>query len=195
MQATGKVNKGIRDTLRSDSAMFMAYNNGISTIAEQVVIDENDSKEDFIIIKELVGWQIVNGGQTTASIYAAFQNKVDLSNVNVQMKLTVIKSTEQMDSVISNISKFANSQNKITMSDLVQMKISISNWNSFQGECIYLSKRASLLNGGFTKEQEVSTALKLIDSLQRLQSESTRSKTLKINVFLKRLRQNVLCVG
>lgn len=117
LQATGKVNKGIRDTLRSDSAMFMAYNNGISTIAEQVVIDENDSKEDFIIIKELVGWQIVNGGQTTASIYAAFQNKVDLSNVNVQMKLTVIKSTEQMDSVISNISKFANSQNKITMSD------------------------------------------------------------------------------
>lgn len=117
LQATGKVNKGIRDTLRSDPAMFMAYNNGISTIAEQVVIDENDSTDDFIIIKELVGWQIVNGGQTTASIYAAFQNKVDLSNVNVQMKLTVIKSTEQMDSVISNISKFANSQNKITMSD------------------------------------------------------------------------------
>lgn len=117
LQATGKVNKGIRDTLRSDPAMFMAYNNGISTIAEQVVIDENERSNDFIIIKELVGWQIVNGGQTTASIYAAFQNKVDLANVNVQMKLTVIKSDEQMDSVISNISRFANSQNKITMSD------------------------------------------------------------------------------
>lgn len=117
LQATGKVNKGIRDTLKSDPAMFMAYNNGISTIAEQVVVEESESTEDFIIIKELKGWQIVNGGQTTASIYAAFQNKVDLSNVNVQMKLTVIKSTEQMDAVISNISKFANSQNKITMSD------------------------------------------------------------------------------
>lgn len=117
LQATGKVNKGIRDTLRSDPAMFMAYNNGISTIAEQVVIDENDSTEDFIIIKELVGWQIVNGGQTTASIYAAFQNKVDLSNVNVQMKLTVIKSDEQLDNIVSNISRYANSQNNITMSD------------------------------------------------------------------------------
>lgn len=117
LQATGKVNKGIRDTLRSDPAMFMAYNNGISTIAEQVIIDENESTDDFIIIKELVGWQIVNGGQTTASIYAALQNKVDLSNVNVQMKLTVIKSDEQMDTLISNISRFANSQNKITMSD------------------------------------------------------------------------------
>ncbi len=117
LQATGKVNKGIRDTLRSNPAMFMAYNNGISTIAEQVVIDENESTDDFILIKELVGWQIVNGGQTTASIYAAFQNKVNLSNVNVQMKLTVIKADEQMDTVISNISRYANSQNKITMSD------------------------------------------------------------------------------
>lgn len=117
LQATGKVNKGIRDTLRSDPAMFMAYNNGISTIAEKVVIDDNDSTNDFIIIKELIGWQIVNGGQTTASIYAAFQNKVDLSNVNVQMKLTVIKSDEQIDIVIGNISRYANSQNKITMSD------------------------------------------------------------------------------
>ncbi|MBR5710242.1 MAG: AIPR family protein [Thermoguttaceae bacterium] len=117
LQATGKVNKGIRDTLRSDPAMFMAYNNGISTIAENVVIDENESSGDFITIKELVGWQIVNGGQTTASIYTALQNKVDLSNVNVQMKLTIIKSDEQMDTVISNISRYANSQNKITMSD------------------------------------------------------------------------------
>ena len=117
LQATGKVNKGIRDTLRSHPTMFMAYNNGISTVAEQVVIDENESTSDFVVIKELIGWQIVNGGQTTASIYNALQNKNDLSNVNVQMKLTVIKSDEQVDEVIGSISRFANSQNKITMSD------------------------------------------------------------------------------
>ncbi len=117
LQATGKVNRGIKDTLKSDPAMFMAYNNGISTIAEQIVVDESDSTEDFIVIKELIGWQIVNGGQTTASIYAAFQNKVDLTNVNVLIKLTVIKSDGQMTKVINNISKYANSQNKITMSD------------------------------------------------------------------------------
>lgn len=117
LQATGKVNKGIKDTLKKDPEMFMAYNNGISTIAEDVVIDEDESTDDFIVIKELVGWQIVNGGQTTASIYVAFQNKVELENVNVQMKLTVIKSDEQMNTIISNISRYANSQNKITMSD------------------------------------------------------------------------------
>lgn len=117
LQATGKVNRGIKDTLKRDPAMFMAYNNGISTIGEKIVIDENESTDDFVMIKEIVGWQIVNGGQTTASIYVALRNKLDLSNVNVQMKLTVIKSDEHMDTVISNISKYANSQNKITMSD------------------------------------------------------------------------------
>lgn len=117
LQATGKVNKGIKDTLKTAPEMFMAYNNGISTIAESIVIDEDESTDDFIVIKELLGWQIVNGGQTTASIHAAFQNKVDLKNVNVQMKLTVIKSDDRMNEIISNISKYANSQNKITMSD------------------------------------------------------------------------------
>lgn len=117
LQATGKVNKGIKDTLKTDPEMFMAYNNGISTIAEDIVIDEDESTDDFIVIKELIGWQIVNGGQTTASIYNAYQSKVELENVNVQMKLTVIKSDEQMNTIIGNISKYANSQNKITMSD------------------------------------------------------------------------------
>lgn len=117
LQATGKVNKGIKDTLKTDPEMFMAYNNGISTIAESIVIDEDESTDDFIVIRELIGWQIVNGGQTTASIYNAYQSKVELENVNVQMKLTVIKSDEQMNTIIGNISKYANSQNKITMSD------------------------------------------------------------------------------
>lgn len=117
LQSTGKVNRGIRDTLKSNPDMFMAYNNGISTIAEQIVIDENKSTENIIVVKELIGWQIVNGGQTTASIYVALQNKTPLDNVNVQMKLTVIKDTNKMDEVICNISKYANSQNNITMSD------------------------------------------------------------------------------
>lgn len=117
LQATGKVNKGIKDTLKNNSSMFMAYNNGISTIAEEIEIDEEKSNDEIITVKELVGWQIVNGGQTTASLYNAMQNKVLLDNVNVQMKLAVIKNPECMDEVVSSISKYANSQNKITMSD------------------------------------------------------------------------------
>lgn len=117
LQATGKVNRGIRDTLKNNPDMFMAYNNGISTIAEGIVADSVSNDGTVIRVKELIGWQIVNGGQTTASIYTALQNKVSLDNVNVQIKLTIVKDINRMGEVVSNISKYANSQNNITMSD------------------------------------------------------------------------------
>lgn len=117
LQATGKINKGLKETLEKESEMFMAYNNGISTIAENVIIDKDNSDENVITIKELSNWQIVNGGQTTASIYKALQNKIPLENVSIQMKLTIIKNKEKLEEIIKNISKYANSQNKINMSD------------------------------------------------------------------------------
>ena len=117
LQATGKVNKGIKSSLASEPQMFMAYNNGISTIADSIEVEEESTSDRIITVNEITGWQIVNGGQTTASIYNAFQNKLPLDQVFVQMKLTVIKSSEQAEEIIHNISKYANSQNKINMSD------------------------------------------------------------------------------
>lgn len=117
LQATGKINKGIRDSLKNEPDMFMAYNNGISTIAESIEIDEKMSTDNFVVIKSIVGWQIVNGGQTTASIYNAYKGKVDLSKVSVQMKLAVIKAEDKTNEIVANISKYANSQNPIKMSD------------------------------------------------------------------------------
>ena len=117
LQATGKVNKGIRHSLINEPEMFMAYNNGISTIADSIVIDEDKSNDLTVLIKEITGWQIVNGGQTTASIYNALQNKYDLSHVYIQVKLSVINNSEKSSEIAANISKYANSQNKINMSD------------------------------------------------------------------------------
>lgn len=117
LQATGKVNKGIKVSLANEPEMFMAYNNGISTVADSIVVDEEQSTGDLVTITEITGWQIVNGGQTTASIYNAFQAKLPLDAVNVQIKLSVIKAKEQAEDIIHNISKYANSQNKINMSD------------------------------------------------------------------------------
>lgn len=117
LQATGKVNKGIKSSLSKEPEMFMAYNNGISTIADSIEVDEKKSGNGIVSIKEITGWQIVNGGQTTASIYNAYQNKLPLDAVNVQVKLSVIKDQEWSAEIVSNISKYANSQNKINMSD------------------------------------------------------------------------------
>lgn len=117
LQATGKVNKGIKASLVSEPQMFMAYNNGISTVADDIDIDESQSNGDVVSITKITGWQIVNGGQTTASIYNAYKSKLPLDQVNVQIKLSVIKKKDQAEDIIHNISKYANSQNKINMSD------------------------------------------------------------------------------
>lgn len=117
LQAIGKVNKGIKVSLANEPQMFMAYNNGISTVAESIVVDEGRSNGDIVNITEITGWQIVNGGQTTASIYNAYKAKLPLEQVNVQIKLSVIKQKDRAEEIIHNISKYANSQNKINMSD------------------------------------------------------------------------------
>ena len=118
LQVKGNVNKGMRDTLRDEPDMFLAYNNGISVTAESVDIirDENGKPS----IKRIRDMQIVNGGQTTASIFNAKNDKksdVDLSNVFVQMKLSVIQSADAMDEIVPRISTFANTQNKIQVAD------------------------------------------------------------------------------
>ncbi|HEX4307226.1 MAG TPA: AIPR family protein [Solirubrobacterales bacterium] len=115
LQAAGKVNRGIRDTLRSEPNRFLAYNNGISATASSVRFTTGaDGAQAIAGVTDL---QIVNGGQTTASVHRAKETGVDLSSVAVQAKLTVI-SPERLDEIVPLISRFANSQNKVSEADL-----------------------------------------------------------------------------
>lgn len=117
LQVKGGVNRGIRDTLREEPDMFLAYNNGISVTAESVEIvrDENGKPS----IKRIRDMQIVNGGQTTASIFYAKNDRkiaVDLSQVFVQMKISVIHSAEIWTRSSQNFD-LCNTQNKIQVAD------------------------------------------------------------------------------
>lgn len=120
LSAAGKVNKGIRDTLRDDPDKFVAYNNGIVIVADEIGLGKSPDGGSGIIW--LKGMQIVNGGQTTASIY--FYKKKDpsinLENVRVPAKIIILKKSDLVDeeSLISNISRYANSQNSVKQSDL-----------------------------------------------------------------------------
>lgn len=114
---TGKYNKGIKDTIREKPQMFLPYNNGITATAENV---ETAVIDNQLYLTKLLDFQIVNGGQTTASLFHT-QKKfkdADLSKVFVQMKLTVIKDVEQKNIEVPNIARYANSQNKVTELDL-----------------------------------------------------------------------------
>ena len=115
LQFKGKVNKEIRKTLREKPDMFFSYNNGISTTASEIETKEIDG---MLYITRLFDWQIVNGGQTTASIAASLTDReVDLSKVFVPMKISVIRDSEHDDDIIKSISISANSQTAIKNSD------------------------------------------------------------------------------
>jgi len=114
LQARNKVNRGIRDTIRDDPSMFFSYNNGLTATAETVEIAEMG---EGLFLMSATNFQIVNGGQTTASIHAARKLAPEqLKGVFVQMKLSVVPA-DRAEQVVPSISQFANSQNKINAAD------------------------------------------------------------------------------
>ncbi|MGG0836973.1 AIPR family protein [Bacillus paralicheniformis] len=133
LQARGGTNKGIRNTLKDkrQREFFVAYNNGVSSVAKAGDIEQIGNSKLYKI-KTLTSWQIVNGGQTTASIHQAYKNNVDLEGVYVQIKLTILDISGEIekqdlrvdrhsleDEMIAKISEYANTQNKINKSDLL----------------------------------------------------------------------------
>jgi hypothetical protein len=114
LQARGNVNKGIRNTIINEPQMFFAYNNGITATAQEVEVCQGDTGLEITRIKDL---QIVNGGQTTASLFHTNQkDKISLEGIFVQMKLSVIDS-EQSETIVPKISEYANTQNRVNAAD------------------------------------------------------------------------------
>ena len=111
------VNLGMRKTLTKDPEKFIAFNNGLTITASN---KEIETIKDKIYIKSLSDFQIVNGGQTTASIYFSQKDGIDVSKVKVMAKINVAKnvSEEDLNELISSISEFSNSQSKVTNVDL-----------------------------------------------------------------------------
>lgn len=120
LTATGKVNKGIADTLKRTPERFMAYNNGIVLVADEMHLGQTGNGSPGILW--LKGMQIVNGGQTTASLYFTKKKvpETDLSRVRVPAKIILLRSSDPAgeEGLISDISKYANSQNAVKLSDL-----------------------------------------------------------------------------
>ncbi len=114
LQARGKVNRGIRTTIEHDPNMFFAYNNGITATAESI---KTAAGPEGLMLTSMRNFQIVNGGQTTASIHAALRNpNANLDDVFVQMKLSIVDH-EVAQTVVPKISEFANSQNRVSAAD------------------------------------------------------------------------------
>ncbi len=110
----GNVNKGIRKTIQDARHLFFAYNNGIAATAVAVKVDGAGGMARITEVSDL---QIVNGGQTTASVLRARkQDGLPLDGVAVPMKLTVV-ARDQAHDLIPRIAEYANTQNKVAIAD------------------------------------------------------------------------------
>lgn len=116
LSARGKVNRGIQSTLANQPDMFLAYNNGLTTTATGVEMVEDSGGTR---IRTLHNWQIVNGGQTTASLahFIRGAGTRDVDDVYVAMKLVTVE-PETASEMVASISRFANSQNAVSEADL-----------------------------------------------------------------------------
>lgn len=110
----GNVNKGIRKTIQDVPHLFFAYNNGIAATAADVKVDSSGGVARITGVSDL---QIVNGGQTTASVLRARkQDGLSLDGVAIPMKLTVV-AREKGHDLIPRIAEYANTQNKVAVAD------------------------------------------------------------------------------
>lgn len=118
LSVRGKVNKSIQNTIKNYPEMFFAYNNGIAATASEI---DTKTTQDGLKITRINDLQIVNGGQTTASIAntlltARKDENVDISRLFVPMKISVLDHS-MSERIIPKISEYSNSQNKVDASD------------------------------------------------------------------------------
>ncbi|MEQ8588593.1 MAG: AIPR family protein [Thalassobaculaceae bacterium] len=115
LQAKTKVNRGIIETISGAPERFFAYNNGLTVTASG--IETRSGADGSLGIAGIRDMQIVNGGQTTASVlYAKDLRRAELGEVFVQMKLSVVD-PEHVEEIVPKISRFANTQNRISEAD------------------------------------------------------------------------------
>jgi hypothetical protein len=116
LQLRGKVNQSIRKTIIEEPEMFLAFNNGLSITASGLELEDcGDGTVNLISAQDL---QIVNGGQTTGSIFrASRKDKVNPVELLVPVKITEILSDGDVEKIAPRISQSANNQNKVNIAD------------------------------------------------------------------------------
>lgn len=115
LQLRGNVNKGIRSTIINEPSRFLAYNNGITATVESLKC--HITGEGHLEITHLTGFQIVNGGQTVATIHSAGKkDNAPLQDILVQAKISEVKEA-LMEELVPRISRYANTQNRINEAD------------------------------------------------------------------------------
>ena len=115
LQGRKSVNAELRRTLVDYPSMFLAFNNGIVATVDGVEL--GDAIQGSLSLRKLQGLQIVNGGQTTASLHRARRkDAVSLEGVSVPIKIIKVGGAD-LSEMVASISRAANRQNTVQLAD------------------------------------------------------------------------------
>jgi hypothetical protein len=115
IQGRKSVNAELRRTISDQPSMFLAYNNGIVATVDEIDVVPNG--HGGAGIRFLRGLQIVNGGQTTASLHRAQRkDHLNLDHVGVPVKIIKVGGADLSD-MVASISRAANRQNTVQLAD------------------------------------------------------------------------------
>ncbi|MFK4536374.1 hypothetical protein ABIA00_004557 [Bradyrhizobium ottawaense] len=115
LQGRKSVNAELRRTIADRPSMFLAYNNGIvATVDDLEIVNDSAGRPS---IRSLKGLQIVNGGQTTASLHRARRKEsLNLGTVAVPIKIIKVGGAD-LGEMVASISRAANRQNTVQLAD------------------------------------------------------------------------------
>ncbi|HYG15986.1 MAG TPA: AIPR family protein [Bacteroidia bacterium] len=131
-----QVNKGIAKTIDEQPERFGLYNNGITIVVEDFKIIESDKYE-------LTEPYIVNGCQTTKTIWNELKKKIDSGGTGINKELDeykerlnkgilvvkIVKVGSDGEELLINTTKFTNSQNSVGQKDFLALEKDFRNWS------------------------------------------------------------------
>lgn len=108
VKKSGNINHGIKETAKSEPTNFAIYNNGITVLTNNYVVDTTSNT----IVANGVG--IVNGGQTTGAVGEMPSEDVSgLQDARVMARFVTCTDP----TVLENIVRYNNTQNKVEATD------------------------------------------------------------------------------
>ena len=137
----GKINKGIQETLRNNPELFGLYNNGITIVVTNFMIDGDGNIE-------LLDPFVVNGCQTTKTIWEICYEKLEAGGTGVSPELEewreraskgvvitkIVKVGDYGEEVERAITRYTNSQNAVREKDFLALTTDFRTWASLMAD-------------------------------------------------------------
>jgi hypothetical protein len=137
----GKVNRAIRETLRHAPERFGLYNNGITIVVTDFVPGEDGDIE-------LIEPYVVNGCQTTKTIWEVCYEKLEAGGTGIAPDLEswrnrasqgvvitkIVKVGDNDEELERAITRYTNSQNAVREKDFLALTMDFRTWQSLMAE-------------------------------------------------------------